>query len=119
MVFMIEAQINYMLDALETMERRGATQVEVRRDAYDAYNAHLQDRLNGHRLEHRRVLELVPRRQRPQRHDLADVHVPLLAADAPVRRAGLCDDETGPDGAPDPCAKRPQARGSLASVRDR
>ena len=45
MVFMIEAQINYMLDALETMERRGATQVEVRRDAYDAYNAHLQDRL--------------------------------------------------------------------------
>ncbi len=47
MVFMIEAQINYLLDALETMERSGATEIEVRRDAYDAYNTHLQSRLDG------------------------------------------------------------------------
>ncbi len=47
MVFMIEAQINYLLDALETMERSGATHVEVRRDAYEAYNEHLQSRLKG------------------------------------------------------------------------
>jgi cation diffusion facilitator CzcD-associated flavoprotein CzcO len=47
MVFMIEAQINYLLDALETMERSGASEVEVRRDAYEAYNAHLQSRLDG------------------------------------------------------------------------
>ena len=47
MVFMIEAQLNYLLDALETMERRGASQIEVRQDAYEAYNAHLQERLAG------------------------------------------------------------------------
>ena len=47
MVFMIEAQINYLLDALETMERSGATEIEVRRDACDAYNTHLQSRLDG------------------------------------------------------------------------
>jgi hypothetical protein len=29
------------------MERSGAAEVEVRRDAYDAYNAHLQSRLDG------------------------------------------------------------------------
>jgi cation diffusion facilitator CzcD-associated flavoprotein CzcO len=45
MVFMIEAQLNYLLSALETMERRSATRIEVRRDVYDAYNAHLQSRL--------------------------------------------------------------------------
>ncbi len=47
MVFMIEAQLNYLLDALDTMERSGATEIEVRRDAYEAYNAHLQSRLEG------------------------------------------------------------------------
>jgi cation diffusion facilitator CzcD-associated flavoprotein CzcO len=47
MVFMIEAHINYLMEALETMERSGASEVEVRHDAYDAYNAHLQSRLDG------------------------------------------------------------------------
>ncbi|MBV9606962.1 MAG: NAD(P)/FAD-dependent oxidoreductase [Solirubrobacterales bacterium] len=47
MVFMIEAQINYLLDALETIDRTGASEVEVRRDAYEAYNTHLQSRLDG------------------------------------------------------------------------
>jgi cation diffusion facilitator CzcD-associated flavoprotein CzcO len=47
MVFMIEAHINYLMDALETMERSGVAEVEVRRDAYQAYNAHLQSRLDG------------------------------------------------------------------------
>jgi cation diffusion facilitator CzcD-associated flavoprotein CzcO len=47
MVFMIEAQLNYLLGALEAMEQRGATRIEVRRDAYNAYNAHLQSRLDG------------------------------------------------------------------------
>jgi cation diffusion facilitator CzcD-associated flavoprotein CzcO len=47
MVFMIEAQLNYLAGALEAMKRRGATRIEVRRDAYNAYNAHLQSRLDG------------------------------------------------------------------------
>ena len=44
-VFMIEAQLNYLMGALEAMERSGATRIEVRRDAYDAYNEHVQARL--------------------------------------------------------------------------
>jgi hypothetical protein len=42
---MIEAHLNYLLGALEAMRRRGATQIEVRRGAYDAYNQRLQSRL--------------------------------------------------------------------------
>ncbi len=45
-VFMIEAQLNYLMGALEAMERRGAGRIEVRRDAYDAYNEHVQARLD-------------------------------------------------------------------------
>jgi cation diffusion facilitator CzcD-associated flavoprotein CzcO len=47
MVFMIEAQLNYLVGALESIQRRGANQIEVRRDAYEAYNRHLQSRLEG------------------------------------------------------------------------
>jgi cation diffusion facilitator CzcD-associated flavoprotein CzcO len=44
-VFMIEAQITYVLDALAQMRARGAGTVEVRRDALEAYNARLQGRM--------------------------------------------------------------------------
>ncbi len=40
-VFMIESQIAYVLDALRTMRRGGARTVEVREDAQTAYNAEL------------------------------------------------------------------------------
>jgi cation diffusion facilitator CzcD-associated flavoprotein CzcO len=40
-VFMIESQIAYVLDALRTMRRRGAHTVEVRGAAQSAYNAEL------------------------------------------------------------------------------
>jgi cation diffusion facilitator CzcD-associated flavoprotein CzcO len=40
-VFMIESQIAYVLDALRTMRGRGARTVEVREDAQAAYNAEL------------------------------------------------------------------------------
>ncbi|HTP21513.1 MAG TPA: NAD(P)/FAD-dependent oxidoreductase [Solirubrobacteraceae bacterium] len=46
-VFMIESQLNYVMGALDAMERRGATRIEVRRDAYNAYNDHVQARLDG------------------------------------------------------------------------
>jgi hypothetical protein len=42
---MIEAQLNYLMDALRTMEQRGATRVEVRRAAQEAYNDELQSRM--------------------------------------------------------------------------
>jgi cation diffusion facilitator CzcD-associated flavoprotein CzcO len=45
LVYMIEAQLDYLMDALGTMDQRGATRVEVRRAAQEAYNAELQSRM--------------------------------------------------------------------------
>ncbi|MGQ4616338.1 NAD(P)-binding domain-containing protein [Nocardia sp. R7R-8] len=45
MVYMIESQINYIADALATIDRLDLRTVEVRRDAQDAYNAELQAKL--------------------------------------------------------------------------
>jgi cation diffusion facilitator CzcD-associated flavoprotein CzcO len=45
-VFMIEAQIAYVLDALRTLDRSGAQSLEVRRGVQDAYNARLQQQLD-------------------------------------------------------------------------
>ncbi|MFI9509292.1 flavin-containing monooxygenase [Nocardia sp. NPDC052566] len=45
MVYMIESQINYIADALSTVDRMGLRTVEVRRDAQDAYNKGLQAKL--------------------------------------------------------------------------
>ncbi|MCX5043719.1 NAD(P)/FAD-dependent oxidoreductase [Aldersonia sp. NBC_00410] len=47
MVYMIESQINYVADAMRTIDRSGLRTVEVRRDAQDAYNRDLQDRLSA------------------------------------------------------------------------
>ena len=46
-VFMIESQIAYVLDALRTMQRRGANTVEVREEAQAAYNAELDRMTEG------------------------------------------------------------------------
>ncbi|BDT97828.1 MULTISPECIES: flavin-containing monooxygenase [Nocardia] len=47
MVYMIESQINYVADALATIDRLDLRTVEVRRDVQDAYNAGLQAKLAG------------------------------------------------------------------------
>lgn len=47
MVFMIESQIAYVLDALATMERRGVGRIEVRREAVTAFNDEIQRRMEG------------------------------------------------------------------------
>src|SRR4051794_1099504 len=46
-VFMIEAQLNYVLGALDAMRERGAERVEVRPEALEAYNDHLQARMGA------------------------------------------------------------------------
>ncbi|HYN91707.1 MAG TPA: hypothetical protein VER75_07280, partial [Thermoleophilaceae bacterium] len=46
-VFMIESQISYVIDALRTMRRRGASTVEVRPEAQLAYNAELDRMTRG------------------------------------------------------------------------
>ncbi len=46
MVFMIESQIAYVLDAIETMRRRGIAALDVRADAMEAYNERIHARLD-------------------------------------------------------------------------
>jgi cation diffusion facilitator CzcD-associated flavoprotein CzcO len=45
MVYMIESQLNYIVDAIDTMKKRGLARVEVRSDILDAYNDELQRKL--------------------------------------------------------------------------
>jgi cation diffusion facilitator CzcD-associated flavoprotein CzcO len=47
MVYMAESQINYVLEALREMDQRGAHAVEVRKDAENAYNEDLHQKLEG------------------------------------------------------------------------
>ncbi|MBJ8340968.1 NAD(P)/FAD-dependent oxidoreductase [Antrihabitans sp. YC3-6] len=46
MVFMIESQINYLADAIATIEKQGLATVEVRKDKQDDYNRDLQEKLS-------------------------------------------------------------------------
>jgi cation diffusion facilitator CzcD-associated flavoprotein CzcO len=45
-VFMIEAQVAYVMDALRTMEQANASRLEVKSDAQRAYNEHIQRKLS-------------------------------------------------------------------------
>jgi hypothetical protein len=47
MVYMIEAQVAYVLDALRALDREGLAAVEPRAEVQEAYNAELQRRLEG------------------------------------------------------------------------
>jgi cation diffusion facilitator CzcD-associated flavoprotein CzcO len=47
MVYMIESQVAYVLDALRTMERSGAATVEVRPEAVASYNEAIEEQLDG------------------------------------------------------------------------
>ncbi|MDP1848759.1 MAG: NAD(P)/FAD-dependent oxidoreductase [Solirubrobacteraceae bacterium] len=47
MVYMIESQLNYVIDALRVMDEQGYAEFEVRPDAMAAYNAQIQSKLPG------------------------------------------------------------------------
>lgn len=47
MVYMIESQITYVLDALKTLRRRQLSSLEVRRTAQDSFNAAIQSKMTG------------------------------------------------------------------------
>lgn len=47
MVYMIESQLNYLIDALNVMQDRVLRTVEVKPEVLDAYHAELQDKLAG------------------------------------------------------------------------
>ena len=46
-VYMIESQIAYLMDALATMDEQGAGAIEVRRDVAARYNDQIQEQLQG------------------------------------------------------------------------
>ncbi|RRQ29855.1 NAD(P)/FAD-dependent oxidoreductase [Rhodococcus sp. Eu-32] len=45
MVYMIESQLNYVIDAIDTIDKHDIGTIEVRKDVQDEYNADLQDRM--------------------------------------------------------------------------
>lgn len=47
MVYMIESQIQYVMDAIQTMEQKNIDWVEVKAETQNAYNKRLQSRLDG------------------------------------------------------------------------
>ena len=47
MVYMIESQVAYVMDALRYMDRNGADTVQVRADAAERYNADIDERMQG------------------------------------------------------------------------
>ena len=47
MIYMVESQIAYFLDALRAMDEQGAAAAEVRKEAEDAYNKDLHQKLDG------------------------------------------------------------------------
>ena len=85
MVYMIESQVAYVIEALQEMRRRGAGTAEVKADAVRDFNDALDRAHGGHGLEHR-LLELVPRRHRPQRDPLAGLDVRVPPPRRPLRR---------------------------------
>jgi hypothetical protein len=102
MVYMIESQIAYVLDALRTMERAGAHAVEVRREAVAEFNEAIENQLDGtvwntgcaswYLDDTGRNATLWPDwtwrfRQRTAKFDAANYE--LIPADAPVREREL------------------------------
>jgi hypothetical protein len=47
MVYMIESQLNCVVDAVSTMKNRGIARIDVRQDVQNAYNEELQRKLEG------------------------------------------------------------------------
>ena len=78
MVFMIESQVTYIVDAVRTMRAHDYATVEVTEDAAAEYNADVQRRMKRTVWTHRRLRQLVPRLPRQQHHAVAadDVRVP-------------------------------------------
>jgi cation diffusion facilitator CzcD-associated flavoprotein CzcO len=47
MIYMIESQLNYLLDALRVIDERGVTAIDTRRDRQQEFNTAIQQRLDG------------------------------------------------------------------------
>ena len=90
MIYMIESQIAYVMDALRTMDARGLTQVEVRAHVQERFNEGLQRASAPFGLADRRLHQLVPASgQRPQCRAVARIHLGVPPADPAFRRGRL------------------------------
>ena len=47
MIFMIESQTSFILDALRVVDEAGATAIDTRRDRQDAFNQKIQKKFDG------------------------------------------------------------------------
>ncbi len=92
MVLIIESQVAYIREAIRTMRLNAYATVEPTASRAAAVERRHPAPDEAHRVEHRRLLQLVPRRARPQHRPVAahDVQVPRAAApsstSAAVRR---------------------------------
>ena len=89
MVFMIESQVAYVLDAIRTMHERRLRHVEVRPRRADALQRHAQGAPREDRLEHRRMQGLVHDARRQEHDDLAGLHLRVPPPHAPLRSRAL------------------------------
>ncbi len=88
-VYMIESQITYLLDALRDMDTGGVETIEVRPEAEDDVHASRRRGAAGHRLERRRLRQLLPECVGSQLCGLAGLHVEVPGEDASLRRGAL------------------------------
>ena len=96
MIFIIESQIAYVRDAIRTMNERGHREHRADPGGHRRLEPQPAEADEPHRVDHRRLPELVPRRPRPQHHAVAQVHRRLPAPTGVVRRRRLPGDS--PDG---------------------
>ena len=88
-VYILESQFNYILDALRVMRERGAGVVEVRAEAQERFNGKVQEAMKVHGLDDRRLRVLVHRPQRPQHDALAGLDMGLPPPHAALRPGAL------------------------------
>ena len=88
-VYMLESQFAYALDALHTMRLRGAAEFEVLPGGPAGVQRGGSGAPGRQRLEHRRLRQLVLRPQRPQLDPVARLHVRVPTPYAPLRRREL------------------------------
>ena len=90
-IFTIESHINYVAELrCATMDRAGVARRRGQaRRSTTTFNRETERAARRQRLERRRLRELVPGRERPQRRLVARLHVAAVAAHAPLRREQL------------------------------
>ena len=84
-----ETQIGYMIEALRAMSRGGLASVEVRAETQERFNDEVQSPPRRHGLERRRLHELLPRRERPQQHDVPRLDPRAAPPPRPLRPGRL------------------------------